>query len=172
MKLNFDKSAGKNEVLAAVESHLQEQALPVIATDYNRPWGGFFLVDESRAEKFIKTYFPEYSYAELNIAGKLSPKILVVAPGKRLSWQYHGRRAELWKLIGGEAALMTSDDDEESEMNRMETGAIVHLRQGVRHRLIGAEESWGIVAEIWQHTERDNPSDEDDIIRLQDDFGR
>ena len=26
-------------------------------------------------------------------------------------------------------------------------------------------------AEIWQHTDEDNPSDEDDIIRVQDDFG-
>jgi len=27
-------------------------------------------------------------------------------------------------------------------------------------------------AEIWQHTDKNNPSDEDDIIRVQDDFGR
>lgn len=76
------------------------------------------------------------------------------------------------KLIGGEAALMTSDDDEETEVTVMEPGEIVHLRQGVRHRLIGTDTNWGIIAEIWQHTDKDNPSNEDDIIRLQDDFGR
>jgi mannose-6-phosphate isomerase len=108
----------------------------------------------------------------LKIAGKLSPKILVVAPAKRLSWQYHHRRAEIWKLIGGEAKLMTSDNDEETEITTLQTGDIVQLGQGQRHRLIGAENSWGVVAEIWQHTETNDPSDEDDIVRVQDDFGR
>ena len=45
------------------------------------------------------------------------------------------------------------------------------MDKGERHRLIGLE-GWGIVAEIWQHTDPENPSDEDDIVRLQDDFGR
>jgi hypothetical protein len=48
---------------------------------------------------------------------------------------------------------------------------IITLQQGERHRLIGLD-SWGIVAEIWKHTDYNNPSDEDDIVRLQDDFGR
>jgi hypothetical protein len=47
----------------------------------------------------------------------------------------------------------------------------VKLQQGERHRLIGLA-GWGIVAEIWQHTDASNPSDEDDIVRVQDDFGR
>jgi hypothetical protein len=42
---------------------------------------------------------------------------------------------------------------------------------GQRHRLIGLDQ-WGVVAEIWQHTDSENPSDESDIVRLQDDFGR
>jgi hypothetical protein len=29
-----------------------------------------------------------------------------------------------------------------------------------------------MIAEIWQHTNADQPSDEDDIVRVQDDFGR
>jgi hypothetical protein len=37
--------------------------------------------------------------------------------------------------------------------------------------LIGLDD-WGIVAEIWQHTDESNPSDEDDIVRLQDDYSR
>ncbi|MCU0327251.1 MAG: phosphoheptose isomerase, partial [Spirosomaceae bacterium] len=40
-----------------------------------------------------------------------------------------------------------------------------------RHRLVGVNE-WGIIAEIWQHTDPKNPSDENDIVRVQDDFGR
>ena len=39
------------------------------------------------------------------------------------------------------------------------------------HRLVGLS-NWGIIAEIWQHTDPEKPSDEEDIVRVQDDFGR
>ena len=116
-------------------------------------------------------YFPHLTKEELNISGKLSPKILVVAPDKRLSWQYHHRRAEIWKLIGGVAGVVTSDTDEEKENQDLSIGEIVQLKQGERHRLLGTS-GWGIIAEIWRHTDAANPSDEDDIVRVQDDFGR
>jgi len=45
------------------------------------------------------------------------------------------------------------------------------LQQGERHRLIGLDET-SVVAEIWQHTDANHPLEEDDIIRVQDDFGR
>ena len=50
-------------------------------------------------------------------------------------------------------------------------GDQIVLQQGERHRLIGLNEA-SVVAEIWQHTDANHPSDEDDIIRVQDDFGR
>jgi len=50
-------------------------------------------------------------------------------------------------------------------------GEIVRLKQGERHRLIGLE-TFGMIAEIWQHTDPANPSDESDIVRVQDDFAR
>ena len=46
----------------------------------------------------------------------------------------------------------------------------VNLAQCERHRLIGLSD-YGIVAEIWQHTS-DVPSDESDMVRVQDDFDR
>jgi mannose-6-phosphate isomerase-like protein (cupin superfamily) len=105
------------------------------------------------------------------ITGSLSPKILAVAPGKRLSWQYHFRRAEIWRLVAGTASITTSDDDVERYNREIKPGEVIRLRQGERHRLIGLE-SWGMVAEIWQHTVPGNLSDESDIVRLQDDFIR
>ena len=95
----------------------------------------------------------------------------MVAPNKRLSWQYHHRRAEIWKLIGGVAGVVKSDSDEEKETIELSIGDITQLKQGERHRLLGTS-GWGIIAEIWRHTDAANPSDEDDIVRLQDDFGR
>jgi hypothetical protein len=48
---------------------------------------------------------------------------------------------------------------------------VITLAQGERHRLVGLDVQ-GVIAEIWQHTDANHPSDEDDIIRVQDDFGR
>ena len=111
------------------------------------------------------------SVDELRISGKLSPKILVVAPEQRLSWQYHHRRAEIWRVIQGPVGVATSDDDEQSNVRSMGAGESITLKQGERHRLVGLQ-SWGILAEIWQHTDAKSPSDENDIVRVQDDFGR
>ena len=55
-------------------------------------------------------------------------------------------------------------------MESFTQGDQVKLGQGERHRLIGLTD-YGIVAEIWQHTEK-VPSDEEDIVRVQDDFKR
>ena len=122
---------------------------------------------ENTAER---TTFQE-SKREPGISGKLSPKILVVAPQTRLSWQYHHRRAEIWQVISGTVGVISSFTDQETEVNRYNQGDQIVLKQGERHRLVGLED-WGVIAEIWQHTDASNPSDESDIVRVQDDFGR
>lgn len=171
MKLSFPINESKDIVFKKVSAYLKEQNLSVYKKDDTRPWGGFFVLEENEAEKFISLYFPQFTKQQLTISGKLSPKILVVGPNKRLSWQYHHRRAEIWKLIGGTAGVVTSDTDNEKDTTHLSIGDIIQLKQGERHRLIGLN-GWGIIAEIWQHTDSSNPSDEDDIVRLQDDFGR
>lgn len=145
--------------------------LEVVKQDRERPWGGFLVINEDQAKEFATEFFLEENLESLKISGKLSPKILLVAPEKRLSWQYHYRRAEIWRCIEGEVAVATSLTDEEKERIILKKGDKIKLQQGERHRLIGLED-WGVVAEIWQHTDAQNPSDEEDIVRLQDDFGR
>ncbi|MEO7306235.1 MAG: hypothetical protein ABIR78_04695 [Ferruginibacter sp.] len=171
MSLNFKSNTPKELIFEHIAEYLHLQNIKINRLDNTRPWGGFFVIEEFESEKFITLCFPQLTPEKLNISGKLSPKILVVAPEKRLSWQYHHRRAETWKLIGGTAGVITSDTDEEKETQYLKTGDIIQLKQGERHRLIGLE-TWGIVAEIWRHTDPQNPSDEDDIVRVQDDFGR
>ena len=171
MEINFSDSISKAAIFEAVEKYLQQHDLAVSNYDSNRPWGGFFVIEESEAEKFIALYFPHLSKDELNISGKLSPKILIVAPQKRLSWQYHHRRAEIWRVVEGEVGVVMSETDEETEINVFEPGDIIVLTTGQRHRLVGLKD-WGVIAEIWQHTDPEHPSNEDDIVRLQDDFGR
>jgi len=139
--------------------------------DMQRPWGGFFVIDENQILAFKEKFFPELDLDQMQLNKKLSPKILVVGPEKRLSWQYHFRRAEVWKLISGSAALVRSDSDDQNEPSDMVAGEMVRLRQGERHRLVG-KDTWGIVAEIWMHTDENRPSDEEDIVRLDDDYAR
>jgi mannose-6-phosphate isomerase-like protein (cupin superfamily) len=161
----------KAEVLSSVEKYLTDAGFKIAAKDFNRPWGGFFVLDESQAQKFGQLYFPTVELSTLKISGKLSPKILMVETDKRLSWQYHFRRSEIWKLVAGTAGVVTSDTDNEGPVQKLKIGEIIRLKQGQRHRLVGLN-GWGMIAEIWQHTDASQPSDEDDIVRVQDDFGR
>ena len=161
----------KSQVFSQVEKQLNELGFNIDKQDDTRPWGGFFVIDEAQAQKFADTYFNSIPVEKLKISGKLSPKILVVAPDKRLSWQYHHRRAEIWTVIEGEAGVVTSDTDTEGELRRYQSGDVITLKQGERHRLVGLTD-WGILAEIWQHTDAGRPFDEEDIVRVQDDFGR
>ena len=129
------------------------------------------MIDETQAQEFSNKFFEGLDVNTLKIGGKLSPKILIVKPNARLSWQYHKRRAEIWQVFKGSAGIIRSDSDEENEMKEYNEGDQIILKQGERHRLIGLNET-SVIAEIWQHTDKNNPSDEDDIIRVQDDFGR
>jgi mannose-6-phosphate isomerase len=159
------------EIFEKTEHYVKSLGFVIVKEDKNRPWGGFLVIDESQAKKFAEHFFPEEDFDQLKISEKLSPKILLVAPGKRLSWQYHFRRAEIWRCIEGKVEVATSFSDEEKEKHLVQKGDKIKLSQGERHRLIGLDD-WGVVAEIWQHTDAENPSDEEDIVRLQDDFGR
>lgn len=163
---------GSNDVFAAVEAGLTSDGFQIVEKDFSRPWGGFFVLDEQQADRFIERYFPGFTRQQLMVGIKLSPKILVVAPGKRLSWQYHFRREEIWRVVQGPVQVAISATDEETEPATYKDGDIIKLEKGARHRLIGAEGNYGVVAEIWQHTDSAHPSDEADIVRLQDDFGR
>jgi mannose-6-phosphate isomerase len=161
----------KQERFQRIIDELNQEGIRVVSSDYNRPWGGFLVIDEQDADRFIEVFFPTYKKEDLLIGNKLSPKILVVAPEQRLSWQYHFRRAEIWRVVEGEVGVVQSPNDEERTMEIFEPGEIIVLEKGTRHRLVGLRD-WGVLAEIWQHTDPDTPSDEDDIIRLQDDYGR
>lgn len=161
----------KDAIFTEVGEILADQGFTLERYDFNRPWGGFFVINEEHSAQFIETYFPEESVDDLAGGRKVSPKILVVAPEKRLSWQYHHRRSEVWRVVNGRVGIVKSDTDEQDAVMELELGDKVVLACGERHRLVGLE-GYGLVAEIWQHTNPDHPSDEDDIVRLADDFGR
>jgi mannose-6-phosphate isomerase len=168
MEIKLPVNAEKKAVFETVKNYLQQHGFLIVNSDQNRPWGGFYVIDEQQSQKFIDFFFRG---VEESASGKISPKILIVEKEKRLSWQYHHRRAELWKVVGGEVAVVISNNDSETPLQVKKINDIIVLKQGERHRLVGLN-SWGIVAEIWQHTNKDEPSNEEDIVRIQDDFGR
>ena len=150
---------------------LENQGLRIDSYDLSRPWGGFYVIDENQAQAFADIYFSNKDLEELRISGQLSPKILMVKPGARLSWQYHKRRAEIWRVVEGPVGIVRSATDDEGIVESFTAGQTIVLEKGERHRLIGLE-GWGVVAEFWQHTDPDYPSDEEDIVRVQDDYSR
>ena len=150
------------------KKEIERLGFNIIGHDFNRPWGGFLLIDESQSKEFISKFI---SNEDLKIKNKVSPKILIVNPNSRLSWQYHYRRKEIWKVFKNEVGVIKSTDNNETEMKIFYVGDVIELQKGERHRLIGLSD-FGIVAEIWIHTDPANPSDENDIVRLQDDYAR
>ena len=154
-----------------VKKQIESFGYQIIDYDFDRPWGGFLVIEEKQAQKFSDQFFEGIAIEILKISGKLSPKILIVEPKARLSWQYHHRRAEMWRVYKGTVGIIRSNDDDQTPLITLNQGDQVRIKQAERHRLIGLEEQ-ALVAEIWQHTDPENPSNEEDIIRLQDDFGR
>ena len=159
-----------NVFFNTVQAEIESYGFTIANKDFTRPWGGFLVIDETQAQAFANRFFDGIDVETLRIEGKLSPKILIVKPEARLSWQYHHRRAEIWQVFRGTVGIIRSEDDNEGDLVEYTERAQVKLAQGERHRLIGLSD-YGIVAEIWQHTS-DNPSDESDIVRVQDDFDR
>ena len=143
-----------------------------VEQNFTRPWGGYACIDPNQLSQFIETYFPDLDNAtSFDSSHELSPKILFVLPGKRLSWQYHHRRSEIWRVVKGPIGIVRSTTNEEGPLVEFSSGDLIEFAAGERHRLVGLSET-GIVAELWQHLDPNNPSNEEDIVRLQDDFGR
>ena len=157
--------------LNEIEDEIKGFGFEIIEKDFERPWGGFLVVSEKQAQEFADKFFDGINVENIKIGGKLSPKILVVNPNSKLSWQYHHRRAEIWKVLRGEVGISRSFDDNQNPLIKLVTGDKIRLKKEERHRIIGLSD-FAVIAEIWQHTDLNNPSDENDIVRVSDDYGR
>ena len=107
-----------------------------------RPWGSFDVLDEG----------PGYKV-----------KRLEVRAGKRLSYQKHSSRSEHWTVVIG-SALVTLDGQEVL----LEPGQSIDVGLGARHRV----ENRGNTSLILIEVQRGDYLGEDDIVRLEDDYGR
>jgi mannose-6-phosphate isomerase-like protein (cupin superfamily) len=108
-----------------------------------RPWGSFTILDEGENYKV---------------------KRLEVLPGKRLSYQRHSRRSEHWFVVCGTAKVTLND----SEI-LVGTGEALDIPMGAAHRI---ENPPGAETLVIIETQTGDYFGEDDIERLDDDFGR
>jgi mannose-6-phosphate isomerase-like protein (cupin superfamily) len=168
----IENETSRQVIVGQVRDYLLQQGFAIAELDDTRPWGAFFRIANAQADKFIELFYRDVPVPERARGGERSPKILLVAPLQRLSWQYHDRRGELWRVVNGTVGVYASPSDAQPEQRRaLHAGETIELTQGTRHRLAGLD-GWGAVAEIWIHTDPAWPSDEDDIHRLQDDYQR
>lgn len=108
----------------------------------DRPWGKYYVLEDE----------PNYKL-----------KRIEVLPGKRLSYQYHHHRQEFWTVVKGEANVVLDGVD-----NPMKYGESIFIPQGSKHRIENNSNSLLVFVEVQTGTY----FGEDDIIRLDDDFGR
>ncbi len=109
-----------------------------------RPWGSYTVLEDATAEGF-------------------KVKRLTVSPGARLSYQRHAQRAEHWFVVAG-TATVTIDGKE----SQVPTGSAIDVPLGAAHRIENRDEIPMIFVEVQQG----DYLGEDDIERLEDDYGR
>jgi mannose-6-phosphate isomerase len=119
--------------------------LPVRVADpliEERPWGRFEVLDDGDDCKV---------------------KRMVVAPGQRLSYQRHERRAEHWVVVSGQARVTLDGVDHD-----LDPGEAIDIPRGAAHRVANP----GSVDLVFVEVQLGDYFGEDDITRLSDDYGR
>ena len=108
-----------------------------------RPWGSFTVLDDEMFDHKVKR--------------------IVVAPGKRLSYQQHAKRAEHWFVVNGVATVVLDGVEHE-----LQPGQSIDIAIGQAHRCENRATTPVVLIEVQHGTY----FGEDDIVRLEDDFGR
>jgi mannose-6-phosphate isomerase len=106
---------------------------------------------------------PWGSYEVLAEADDHKVKTISVLPGKRLSYQTHARRSEHWLVVRGSGVVTLDGRD-----IPVQAGVAVDVPTGAAHRI----ENTGAGALLFVEVQRGDYFGEDDIVRLEDDFGR
>lgn len=108
----------------------------------DRPWGSYDVLEDAETHKV---------------------KRIDVTPGQRLSYQRHARRAEHWFVVGGRAEVTL-----DGETIALSAGEAIDIPRGAAHRIANPGDEPLVFIEV-QHGDYFG---EDDIERLEDDFGR
>ena len=101
----------------------------------------------------------------LDLNDRYCVKHLFVRTGHRLSQQYHERKRETMILLSGGAELVITGADGTEQAIDMVEGAPYALEPGTVHRLRGTAGEGGLILEV-------SSPELDDVVRLEDDYGR
>lgn len=131
-------------VYAAQDYHrIYEHIDHLHSREDHRPWGFYEVISDECDNHKIKR--------------------ITLWPKKRLSLQLHKKREEHWVVIAGQALVTLGD-----ETVRLKPAGSIDIPRGVTHRV----ENTGDEPLVFIEVQQGDYFGEDDIIRLQDDFGR
>lgn len=108
----------------------------------SRPWGGYIVLLNEKNCKVKK---------------------LIINPKKRFSLQYHNKRTETWTIVKGKLEITVGENKKTYTY-----GQTISVPVGTRHRIENTGDEVAEIIEIQTGTY----FGEDDIVRLEDDFGR
>lgn len=171
--LDSQKDCG--QVISRVLGYLKDQGINQAQEGFYKPWGLSVKIDDSEIEAFLESNF-RHPILEKRLKSidlkDISPRVLIIQPGKQLSWQVHSRRSEWWRIISGPVgAVLSKTDSIPDKQIVLQAGTPLVVDRDIRHRLQGLN-NWGVVAEIWVNSDPSYPTDKDDIRRISDDYGR
>jgi len=139
---NFLGTFNASEMLTKIPE-LYKKILALTQREDHRPWGYYVILADNPDHKV---------------------KRIVVRPLKRLSLQRHQRRSEHWHIIRGEA-VVTLDD----MTIPLKAGESVDIPKGAAHRIENPDSANELA---FIEVQRGDYFGEDDIERLEDDYGR
>lgn len=163
-----DRNQPAWKTIKEIDDKLEELGFDTKEINISKPWGGYITFHAKDTEAFIEAF---YENSDLNVEKyhNLSPKLLIVRPNAELSWQYHNRRREIWRFLTPGLFVISDNLDNKQKANK---DHILYIDNKEKHKLIGHNDKSTIVAELWDHDNPDDLSDEDDIIRIKDIYGR
>ncbi len=135
---------GRAQEVKSIVKNLNDRGHPSarLHRTVHRPWGTYTVLEEGPRFKI---------------------KRIVVAPGASLSLQYHHRRSEHWVVVSGGATIVNG----EREISIGEDQSS-YIPAGTVHRLANPGEVDCVMIEV----QSGDYLGEDDIVRLEDRYGR
>jgi mannose-1-phosphate guanylyltransferase/mannose-6-phosphate isomerase len=117
---------------------------------------------------FVRHYRPWGHYQTLALGERHQVKRIVVEPGQRLSLQMHAHRAEHWTVLEGTAEVTLGSDPKALKTLALAEAQSANIPRGAIHRLANR----GSVSLVIIEVQSGDYLGEDDIVRLEDDYGR
>lgn len=100
--------------------------------------------------------FEQFTFNEISTV-----KILTIKPGKRLSLQFHKKRNEFWKALDNPVKVVVGE-----KVVTLKKGDTIEIPKGAKHRIEGLKKEARLLEISF------GEFDENDIVRIEDDFGR